>query len=66
MRDRGYPYQKPANTIRIAFIGDSFTEGQQVAVEDDFVSIVERRLGTCERLRGKNVDRATRYPIDMH
>jgi len=56
MRDREYPYQRPANTIRMAFIGDSFTEGEQVAVEDDFVSIVERGLGTCERLRGKNVE----------
>lgn len=56
MRDREHSYLKPKDTIRIAFIGDSFTEAEQVAVEDDFVSVVERRLGTCARLRGKNVE----------
>jgi hypothetical protein len=56
MRDRGHSYRKPKDTIRIAFIGDSFTEAEQVALEDDFVSVVEQRLGTCPRLRGKNVE----------
>jgi hypothetical protein len=56
MRDREHSYRKPKDTIRIAFIGDSFTEAEQVALEDDFVSVVERRLGTCPRLRGKNVE----------
>src|SRR5216683_6997483 len=56
MRDREHSYHKPKDTIRIAFIGDSFTEAEQVALEDDFVSVVKQRLATCPRLRGKNVE----------
>ena len=56
MRDREHPYRKPKDTLRIAIIGDSFTEAEQVALEDDFVSVVERRLGSCARRRGKNVE----------
>jgi hypothetical protein len=56
MHDREHFYSKPADTIRIAFIGDSFTEAEQVAIQDDFVSVVERRLGNCARLRGRKVE----------
>jgi hypothetical protein len=56
MRDRDHSYRKPADTIRIAFIGDSFTEAEQVAVKDDFVSVVQRRLGSCARLHGRKVE----------
>jgi len=56
MRDREHTYRKPANTIRIAFIGDSFTEAEQVAIQDDFVSVVEHRLNNCDRLKGKKVE----------
>src|SRR5690349_17921910 len=50
MRYREHSYSKPANTIRIAFIGDSFTEAEQVAIHDDFVSVVVLRLTSCARL----------------
>jgi hypothetical protein len=56
MHDREHFYSKPAYTIRIAFIGDSFTEAEQVRIQDDFVSVVERRLGNCARLRGRKVE----------
>lgn len=56
MRDREHSYSKPKDTIRIAFIGDSFTEAEQVAIQDDFVSVAERRLQNCARLRGKKVE----------
>ena len=56
MRDCEHSYSKPADTIRIAFIGDSFTEAEQVAIQDDFVSVVERRLGNCGRLHGRKVE----------
>lgn len=56
MRDREHSYEKPKNTIRVAFIGDSFTEAEQVPEKDDFVSIVDQRLGTCERLHGKKIE----------
>jgi hypothetical protein len=56
MRDREHTYTKPRDALRIAFIGDSFTEAEQVSIENNFVSIVERRLGNCSRLRGKHVE----------
>ncbi len=56
MRDRDHSYRKPKDTVRIAFIGDSFTEAEQVAIQDDFVSVAERRLGSCARLRGRKVE----------
>jgi hypothetical protein len=56
MRDREHSYSKPKDTIRIAFIGDSFTEAEQVAVQDDFVSVAERRLQNCARLRGRKIE----------
>jgi hypothetical protein len=56
MRDRPHSYHKPDDTIRIAFVGDSFTEAEQVALEDDFVSVVERRLTSCACLRGMKVE----------
>src|SRR5262249_29144588 len=43
-------------TIRIAFLGDSFTEAKQVDLENDFVSVVERRLEFYERQRGLKVE----------
>jgi hypothetical protein len=56
MRDREHSYQKPEDTIRIAFVGDSFTEAEQVALQDDFVSVVERRLGARAPLRGMKIE----------
>jgi len=56
MRDRPHSYYKPNDTIRIAFVGDSFTEAEQVASKDDFVSVVERRLTSCACLRGMKVE----------
>ncbi len=56
MRDREHSYRKPADSIRIAFIGDSFTEAEQVALKDDYVSVVEDGIRTCPRLRAKSVE----------
>ena len=56
MRDRPHLYPKPRGTIRIAFLGDSFTEAKQVDLENDFVSVAERRLGFYERPRGLTVE----------
>jgi hypothetical protein len=56
MRDREYSYHKLKDTIRIAFVGDSFTEAEQVALEDDFVSVVERRMRSAVQLCGLKVE----------
>lgn len=41
---RDYPYEKPAGTKRIVSLGDSFTIGYEVEVEDCFSSVLEREL----------------------
>ncbi len=56
MRDREHPLRKPAATVRIAILGDSFTEAKQVAAEQTFSAAIERDLKACPALLGKNVE----------
>lgn len=42
--DREYPFAKPPGTYRIVGVGDSFTIGYEVEVEDCYLSRVERAL----------------------
>jgi len=42
--DREYPYEKPAGTQRIVCLGDSFTAGYEVELEDCFTRVLEREL----------------------
>jgi len=44
MRDREYQLAKPADTFRVAVIGDSWTMGSGVAIEDVYHSVIESRL----------------------
>jgi hypothetical protein len=50
--DREYVYGHPPGTTRIVFLGDSFTVGYEVDIEDCFTSVVEREL----RSRGHSVE----------
>jgi lysophospholipase L1-like esterase len=50
--DRDYPKEKPAGVKRIVTLGDSFTIGYEVDVEDCFSSVLERTL----RERGHAVE----------
>lgn len=43
-RDREHSKEKPANTLRIAVIGDSFSEARQVSMGDAFWSVMEREI----------------------
>ena len=43
-RDRERSAAKPPGTLRIAVLGDSFTEARQVAFEATFCSVIEREL----------------------
>ncbi|MGH7933409.1 MAG: hypothetical protein ACREQN_09605, partial [Candidatus Binataceae bacterium] len=43
-RGSDYPYQKPADVLRIAVLGDSFAEAQQVAYNDTFCAVAQRAL----------------------
>ena len=57
LRDREHTKAKPPNTLRVAVLGDSFTEAIHVPVEQTFGSKLERKLGNCEAIKGrKNVE----------
>lgn len=43
-RDRDYPLTRPEDTFRIVCLGDSYTWGQGVHVEDTYVKVLERIL----------------------
>ncbi len=44
LRDREFPLQKPPKTVRILMIGDSFTEGNGVNIEQTFSKRMEQML----------------------
>jgi hypothetical protein len=46
---------KPPDTVRVAIIGDSFTEAPHVAYEQTFCAVAERALGGCKGLGAKKV-----------
>ena len=56
LRDREHAKQKPANTFRIAVLGDSFSEAMHVPMEQTYWALMERRLKDCAALRGRNVE----------
>ena len=57
LRDREHTKAKPPNTLRVAVLGDSFTEAIHVPVEQTYWSKLERKLGNCQAVKGrKNVE----------
>lgn len=57
LRDREHSKAKPPNTLRVAVLGDSFTEAIHVPVGQTFWSKLERKLGNCAPVKGrKNVE----------
>jgi len=47
LRDREHVRTKPAHTLRIAVLGDSYAEAVQVPMEDTFWSVLEREIRGC-------------------
>src|SRR5271155_1022600 len=43
-RDAERSFEKPANTIRIAVLGNSWTEAMQVPLEKNYCSVLEHKL----------------------
>lgn len=56
LRDREHSRTKPANTFRIAILGDSITEALQVPQESTFSSVLERQLKNCKALGNRDVE----------
>lgn len=55
-RDKDWNVEKPANTYRVAVLGDSFTEAIQVKTETRYTSVMERELAKCSALKGKKIE----------
>lgn len=57
LHDREHSKVKSPNTLRVAVLGDSFTEAIHVPLEQTFWSKLERKLGNCAAVKGrKNVE----------
>jgi hypothetical protein len=56
LRDREHARQKPAGTLRIAVVGDSYAEAFQVEQGAAFWSVMERKLQGCAALDGHQVE----------
>src|SRR4051812_1844244 len=56
LRDREHSKTKPANTFRIAVLGDSFTEAMQVSMEQTYWHLLEKELNDCHAFPGKQVE----------
>src|SRR2546425_9679167 len=48
LRDREHSRAKPADTVRIAVLGDSFAEAMHVPMELSFWSVLQQKLQECK------------------
>ncbi len=56
LRDREHSKSKPGGTFRIAVVGDSYPEALQVAMEESFWAVMERKLSECGAFDGKKIE----------
>ncbi len=56
LRDREHTISKPANTLRIAVVGDSYCEAFPVSLEEAFWSVTGRKLEECGVVSGKKIE----------
>ncbi|HKP73107.1 MAG TPA: SGNH/GDSL hydrolase family protein [Pyrinomonadaceae bacterium] len=56
LRDREHAKAKPAGTLRIAVLGDSYAEALQVPLEDAFWVVMEEKLQACPAFAGRKVE----------
>src|SRR5260370_13892830 len=55
-RDEERVYEKPANTFRIAVLGNSWTEALQVPLESTYTSVLQQKLNEAPCFPGKQVE----------
>ena len=56
LRDREHAKAKPADTVRVVVLGDSFSEAMHVPMEQTFWFLLEQRLQECNAFPGKKVE----------
>jgi hypothetical protein len=56
LRDREHSKIKPDSTLRIAVLGDSFTEALQVPMEQTYWAIAEDKLKGCKTFAGRQIE----------
>lgn len=56
LRDRDHQLRHPADTLRIAVLGDSYCDALQVNQDETFWSIMAKALAGCDRLHGRQVE----------
>ncbi len=56
LRDREHSKSKPADTIRVAVVGDSYSEAMHVDMDQTFWKVAEQNLQNCPDLGGKKLE----------
>ena len=56
LRDREHSLEKPADTFRIAILGDSFSEAFQVSQDETFWAVLERELQAMPKFPNQTVE----------
>lgn len=56
LRDREHSRTKPPNTVRIALLGDSFSEAMHLPMEQTFWWLLQKKLKECNTFAGKDVE----------
>jgi hypothetical protein len=56
LRDEEHLVAKPENTVRIAVIGDSYSEALQVSLNETFWKVMQQKLAGCNAFGGKRVE----------
>lgn len=54
--DREHTRAKPADTVRIAILGDSFAEARQIPMESAFWAVMEENLQECGAFGGRRIE----------
>ena len=56
LRDREHSKIKPADTVRVAVLGDSYTEAMHVEMDQTFWKVAEQNLQNCLEPGGKKIE----------